>query len=76
MPRYQFGLRNLDHSELDDEPEGIDLPDDNTACEFALKIIRGLVQKGDDWENWVMEVTQGRRRVWRLLFDLIEPSDP
>ena len=36
MPRYRFGLRHLDHSELDDEPEGIDLPDDNSAREFAL----------------------------------------
>jgi hypothetical protein len=50
MARYLFALRHLDHDDLDNEPEGMDLPDDNTAREFALKIIRVLVQNGD--ENW------------------------
>jgi hypothetical protein len=55
MPRYRFGLRHLDHSELDDEPEGIDLPDDNTAREFARKIIRGLCRRE----------TIGKTGLWR-----------
>ena len=77
MPRYLFVLHHLDHDHPDNEPVGMDLRDDNTAREFALKIIRGLVQDEDEkWEGWVMDVTQGGRRVWRLPFDPIEPSDP
>jgi hypothetical protein len=62
---------------LEDEPDGVELPDDAAAREFALKVMPGLVQKEeDDWNGWTMEVTQGERRVWRLPFEAIEPSGP
>jgi hypothetical protein len=77
MPRYLFVLRHPDHETPDNEPVGMDLSDDNTAREFALKIIRGLVQDEDEkWEGWVMVVTQNGRQVWRLPFEPIEPIEP
>lgn len=77
MPRYLFVLRHPAHDAPDNEPVGMDLSDDNTAREFAVKIIRGLVQDEDEnWEGWVMDVTQNGRQVWRLPFEPIEPSDP
>ena len=45
------------------------------AREFAAKVMRGLVdQREDDWHGWTMEVREGRRRVWQLPFDAIEPA--
>jgi hypothetical protein len=77
MPRYLLAVRHLDHDSLADELEGVQLPDDPAAREFALKVMRGLMQiEGENWEGWTMEVTQGGRRVWRLPFEAIEPSAP
>jgi hypothetical protein len=78
MPRYRFDVRHLDDGEyLEDNPAGVELPDDAAAREFALKVMRRLVEGGDDdWEGWTMEVTEGGRSVWRLPFDAIEPREP
>jgi hypothetical protein len=78
MPRYRFDVRHLDDGEyLEDNPAGVELPDDAAAREFALKVMRRLVEGGDDdWEGWTMEVTEGGRSVWRLPFDAIEPGEP
>ena len=76
MPRYLFALRHSDHDDLDNDPDGMDLADDVTAREFAVKIIRGLLESPDEnWKGWVMEVTQGERHVWNLPFDAIEPAE-
>jgi hypothetical protein len=78
MPRYRFDVRHLDDGEyLEDNPAGVELPDDAAAREIALKVMRRLVEGGDDdWEGWTMEVTEGGRSVWRLPFDAIEPGEP
>jgi hypothetical protein len=44
MPRYLFVLRHADHDALDDDPDGMELAEDVTAREFAVKIIRGLFE--------------------------------
>lgn len=75
IPRYLFVLRHLDYDDLDNDPDGVELPDDVTAREFALKIIRGLLDSGENWKGWVMEVTRDERRVWYLPFDPIEPTE-
>jgi hypothetical protein len=75
MPRYLFALRHSDHDDLDNDPDGVELPDDVTAREFAVKVIRGLLESGENWKGWVMEVTQGDRCVWNLPFDAIEPAE-
>jgi hypothetical protein len=77
MPRYLLSVRHFDNDYLVvEEPEGVQLPDDAAAREFALKVMRGLVQiEGENWEGWTMEVTQEGRRGWRLPFEAIEPSD-
>jgi hypothetical protein len=76
MPRYLFAVRHFDNDYLVDEPEGVQLSDDDAARAFALMVMCGLLQiEEENWEGWMMEVTQGGRRVWRLPFDAIEPSD-
>jgi hypothetical protein len=75
MPRYLLSVRHFDNDYLVDEPEGVQLSDDAAAREFALRVMRGLLIKEENWEGWTMEVTQGGRRVWRLPFDAMEPSD-
>jgi hypothetical protein len=58
MPRYQFDVRHLDGDYLEDDPAGVELPDDVAAREFSLKVMRGLVDSLDeDWTGWTMEVT-------------------
>jgi hypothetical protein len=55
----------------------VELPDDAAAQEFALKVMRGLVDNvDDDWTGWTMEVTEGGRPVWRLPFDAMKPREP
>jgi hypothetical protein len=66
MPLYLFAVRHFVDC-LEDDLGGVELPDDAAANEFALKVMRGLVQKEEDnWNGWTMEVTQGERRVWRF----------
>jgi hypothetical protein len=75
MPHYVLSVRHFDNDYLVDEPQGVQLADDGAAREFALRVMRGLVIKEENWEGWTMEVTQGGRRVWRLPFDAMEPGD-
>jgi hypothetical protein len=42
MPRYLFALHHSDHDDLDNDPDGMDLADDVTAREVAVKIIRAI----------------------------------
>ena len=77
MPRYLFDVRRLGDEYLEDNPAGVELLDDAAAWEFAVKVMRGLVESLDeDWTGWTMEVTEGGRLVWRLQFNAIEPSKP
>jgi hypothetical protein len=77
MPRYLFDVHHFDGDYLEDNPAGVELPDDAAAQEFAFKVMRGLVQSLDeDWTGWTMEVTEGGRPVWRLPFDAIPPRKP
>ena len=39
MPRYVFDVRHLDDLCLEDNPAGVELPDDLAAREFALKVM-------------------------------------
>ena len=74
MPRYVFAVRHFAYADLQDDADGMELPDDAAAREFAAKVMRGLVRhQEEDWEGWTMEVWQGGRRVWQLPFDAIEP---
>jgi hypothetical protein len=74
MPRYLLSVRHFNNDYWVDELEGVQLSDDSAAREFALRVMRGLLIKEENWEGWTMEVTQGGRRVWRLPFDAMEPS--
>jgi hypothetical protein len=77
MPRYLFDVCHLDDDYLEDNPAGVELPDGAAARDFALKVMRGLVDSLDeDWAGWTMEVTEGGRPVWRLPFDAMEPKKP
>jgi hypothetical protein len=69
MPRYVLSVRHFANDYLVDESKGVQLSDDAAAREFALRVMRGLLIKEENWEGWTMEVTQGGRRVWRLPFD-------
>jgi hypothetical protein len=73
MARYHFAVFGPErHGDM----HGTDLTDDDAAREYAVRIIRDL-RHGDahDWRGWTMEVTQGKRLVWQLPFDPMEPSD-
>jgi hypothetical protein len=72
VPRYHFNIR--DHEDFDDE-DGMILPDDGTAREHAINIMREL-QKDDEasWAGHTMEVMREGRVVWRIPFD--RPSLP
>jgi hypothetical protein len=78
MPRYLFAVRHPAFDDVEDDPAGMELPDDAAAREFAVKVMRRLAQrKEDNWDGWTMEVvTEGGRRVWELPFNAIEPSAP
>ncbi len=74
MPRYQLVVRHFAYADVEDNEAGTELPNDAAAREFAAKVMRGLLdQREDDWNGWTMEVKEGRRRVWQLPFDAIEP---
>ena len=75
MPRYLFAVRHPALDDVEDDPAGMELPDDAAAREFAVKVMRRLAQRREDnWEGWTMEVvTEGGRRVWELPFNAIEP---
>ena len=76
MPRYQLVVRHFAYADVEDNEAGTELPNDAAAArEFAAKVMRGLLdQREDDWHGWTMEVREGRRRVWQLPFDAIEPT--
>ena len=75
MPRYKLVVRHSAYAALEDGEAGTELPNDAAAREFAAKVMRGLLdQREDDWHGWTMEVREGRRRVWQLPFDAIEPT--
>jgi hypothetical protein len=78
MPRYHFDVRHLEDGDyLEDNPAGVELPDDAAAREFALNVMRGLADSLDeDWTGWTMEVTEGGRPVWRLPFDAMKLRKP
>ena len=73
-----LAVRHPAFDDVEDDPAGMELPDDAAAREFAVKVMRRLAQrKEDNWEGWTMEVvTEGGRRVWELPFNAIEPSAP
>jgi hypothetical protein len=47
MPRYLFDVRRLGDEYLEDNPAGVELLDDAAAWEFAVKGMRGLVERLD-----------------------------
>ena len=65
MHRYRFTIRGL----FDNE-EGVILPDDGTAREYAIQILDEL-QKDDEasWAGHTIEVMREDRVVWRIPFD-------
>jgi hypothetical protein len=67
MPRYYFAAEGT--SWLPDS-DGAELPDDETALEHALQMIRELIQSGDDFSGWRMHITRGERIVGEIAFDL------
>jgi Domain of unknown function (DUF6894) len=75
VPRYKLVVHHSAYAALEDDEAGTELPNDAAAREFAAKVMRGLVDQGDDdWHGWTMEVREGGRRVWQLPFDAIEPT--
>ena len=66
MPLYRFALHN--GHRLDDE-EASELPDDEAARQEALQIIHDLKKNNvSGWKGWRVEVTDGDRQVWQILF--------
>jgi len=66
MALYRFAVRN---SHWHDDPEGTELPDDEAAREMALQVIRDLKRNNETgWKGWMIEVTDGDRRVWQIPF--------
>jgi hypothetical protein len=67
MPLYQFAAHN--GHRLDD-PEGAELlPDDESARQAALHIIRDMKRNNHmAWNGWTIEVTEGNRQVWQIPF--------
>ena len=72
MPLYQFHIRDSDHFE---DHEGVNLPDDLSAREHALGIVREL-QKADEasWRQYTMEVRRDGHLVWEIPFEVSPPS--
>jgi Domain of unknown function (DUF6894) len=72
VPRYRFTVRDTDR--FDDE-DGVFLPDDAAAREYAIQIMDEL-QKDDEavWIAYTLEVMREGRVVWRIPFD--RPSLP
>jgi|KBSMisStaDraftv2_1062788.scaffolds.fasta_scaffold2592414_1 hypothetical protein len=58
MPRYRFDVHHLEDGEyLEDNPAGVELPDDAAAQEFALRSSADL---------WRTGTTTGKAGRWRL----------
>jgi hypothetical protein len=78
MPRYLFAVRHPACLDLEDDPGGVELPDDAAARDFAVKLMRALAQHEDhEWDGWTMDViAQGGRHVWQIPFGATEPGDP
>ena len=72
VPRYRFTVRDTDRF---DEEDGVILPDDAAAREYAIQIMDEL-QKDDEavWIAYTLEVIREGRVVWRIPFD--RPSLP
>jgi hypothetical protein len=67
MPLYRFALHN--GHRLDDEEASELLPDDEAARQEALQIIHDLKKNNvSGWKGWRVEVTDGDRQVWQILF--------
>jgi hypothetical protein len=67
MPFYTFALYN--GHRLDDQGATEFLPDDAAAREEALQIIHDLKKNNvSGWQGWRIEVTDGDRQVWQILF--------
>ena len=73
MPRYHFAVKDAARY---DDPDGTEMPDDATARDYAIRIIRE-VQHGEEhnWTGWTMEVRQGHRIVWQIPFETVEPNN-
>jgi hypothetical protein len=67
MPRYHFAIRNTEH--FDDE-DGVILPGDGSAREYAIKVMDEL-QKDDEisWVHYTMEVMREGPVIWRIPFN-------
>ena len=46
MPRYLFAVRHPAFDDVEDDPAGMELPDDAAAREFAVKVMRRLAAQG------------------------------
>ena len=51
MPRYLFDVHHFDGDYLEDNPAGVELLDDAAAWEFAVKVMRGLVERLDGLDD-------------------------
>ena len=67
MPLYQFAAHN--GHRLDDPEAAERLPDDESARQAALHIIRDMKRNNHTvWKGWTIEVTEGDRQVWQISF--------
>ena len=67
MPAYRFTV--FDGRDRDD-PEGMELPDDEAARREVAFILRDMGKTQDSGRHdWTIEVTDGSRLVWKIPFN-------
>ena len=67
MPAYRFTV--FDGRDRDD-PEGMELPDDEAARREVAFILRDLGKTQASGRNdWTIEVMEGNRLVWKIPFN-------
>ena len=72
MPFYQFGIRNGDSFE---DNEDINLPDDLAAKRHAMGVIHELQKAHEtNWRGFKMEVRRDGQPLWVIPFELVASS--
>jgi hypothetical protein len=71
MPLYRFVVHAID---VIDDPEGVQLSDDQAAVAEAVKIIRELKKDSphEELQNWALAITEDDREVAFIPFDTVD----